>query len=260
MQVITSKNNQLIRSVRKLLLSSKYRKEQKLFVIEGARSVFDVLNSSCEVKYFLITHEAYNKHISEANQMVKKSDESYLISENVTDALTDTQTPQGIFAVCKMQEYDIDYSSGGKYIILDNVRDPGNVGTIIRTAEAFGVKAVIAYGSCEIYNPKVLRSSTGSVFRIPIDCPNNLAPVVDKMKNAGVKIYGTSPDESLKTIGDVDFSGSCACVIGNEANGITDEVKKMCDELFTIPMFGKTESFNASTAAALVMWEMLRNE
>ncbi|MDD6728541.1 MAG: RNA methyltransferase [Eubacteriales bacterium] len=258
MEKITGKNNDIVKDVKKLFTSSRQRREQQLFVLEGARLVFDVLHSFYEVKWFLITENAMEKYNDLANQMIEKSERSYIISEEIARKLSDTENTQGVFAVCKMKDQSLDINNGGKYIALDNLQDPGNFGTVIRTAEALGIDGIIYSQGCDVFNPKVLRSSMGSVLRMNIQSCENLPDYLSCMRDKGMKVYGTSPDSSLKKITEIDFNGGCICVIGNEANGISDEVKKSCSELITIPMLGRAESLNASVAGAITMWEMLR--
>lgn len=258
MDKITGKNNDLIKDVKRLISSSRKRKDNGLFVLEGARLTFDVLNSLYEVDTFLITETAYEKYKLQADKMLEKADRSFLISEDVSDKLSDTQSSQGVYAVCKMTENVKEPDINGKYIVLDNVQDPGNVGTIIRTAEALGISAVIVGSGCDIYNPKVLRASMGSVLRLSVIQYDNAITAVKTLEQNGLEVYYTSPDSNALDITQADFSKGCACVIGNEANGVSDEVMSVCKAGVTIKMSGNAESLNAAAAASIIMWEMLR--
>lgn len=259
MEKITGKNNDLVKNIKKLLTSSKERKAQGLFVLEGARLVFDVLNSFYEVKYFVTTSHGFEKYQPQCEKMIKKAEKSFFISDDVADKLGDTQNPQGIFAVCKMKhDRQTDVSDSAKQIALDNVQDPSNLGAIVRTAEALGIDRVIVGGGCDIFNPKALRSSMGSMLRVNLLRTDNLTEFLKEQKAKGIPVYGTSPDKNAAPITEIDFSNGCICVIGNEANGISDSVKDVCSELVTIRMLGNAESLNASVAASITMWEMLR--
>ncbi|MCM1284639.1 MAG: RNA methyltransferase [Acetobacter sp.] len=259
MEKITGKNNDLIKGVKKLLSSSKERKSQALFVLEGARLVFDVLNSFCEVKAFLVTSQAYEKYKNNSDSLIERSEKSYIITDEISVKLSDTQNSQGIFAVCKMPDIDENLlRADGKYIALDNVQDPGNLGTIVRTAEALGLDGIIVGGGCDIYNPKALRASMGSMLRMNIYNTGNLSAYLENIKKLGLQIYGTVPDSSADKITEIDFSKGSVCVIGNEANGISDDVRNICTNLITIQMRGRAESLNASVAASITIWEMLR--
>lgn len=258
MEKITGKNNEIIKSVKKLLTSSKERRASGLFVLEGARLVFDALNSFYEIKYFLIGENAYGKYEGLCCEMIEKSEKAFIISDDITNKLSQTQAPQGVFAVCKMKPEHFELKDGIKCLALDNIQDPGNIGTIIRTGEALGTDGIIIGGGCDIYNPKVLRASMGSVLRTDICCVTHLTDKLSEAKRQGIKIYASTPDKSATAITNADFSGSCICVIGNEANGVCDEVLEVCDERITIPMTGNAESLNAGTAASVIIWEMLR--
>lgn len=258
MEKITGKNNELIKGVKKLISSSGERKAEGRFVLEGARLVFDVLNSLYQVSCFLVTENAYEKYKAQCDTLIERSDKAYFISEEIAKKLSDTKNPQGIFAVCKISDKEIDIVTNGKYIALDNLQDPGNLGTVIRTAEALGIDGVIVGGGCDIYNPKVLRSSMGSVLRLDIIRCNDITEKLSQLKASGFRIYATTPDSNAVPVTEIDFSKGGICVIGNEANGVSDSVINLAHRCITIPMKGRAESLNASAAASVIMWEMLR--
>lgn len=257
MEEITSKNNKIIKDTKKLFTSSKARRQGNAFVLEGARLCFDVLNSFYNVKLVLITRKAFKKYFDSAEKLVSVSEESYFISEDVSDKLCDTVSSQGVFAVCEIRDNGLQINSG-KYIALDNVQDPSNVGAVIRTAEALGIDGIITYNCCDIYNPKTLRASMGSVLRMTIFDTDSLESKLISLKSNGFCVYSTVPDSSAVSITNIDFSSNTVCVIGNEANGIEENIKAVCNECITIPMLGRAESLNAGVAASIVMWEMLR--
>ncbi|MGN0528382.1 MAG: TrmH family RNA methyltransferase [Eubacterium sp.] len=257
MEEITGKNNRIIKDTKKLFSSSKARRENNSFVLEGARLCFDVLNSFYKVNYVLITENAYNKYRSDANLLIERADSAYFISEDNAQRLSDTVACQGVFAVCSMNT-EAPQINGKKYIALDNVQDPSNMGNIIRTAEALGIDGIITFNCCDIYNPKVLRASMGSVLRCGIIDTDNLEDFLINMKDGGFALYSTVPDSKATKITEIDFSEKTVCVIGNEANGVEENIKNISNSLITIPMLGRAESLNAATAAALTMWEMLR--
>lgn len=255
MERITSKSNQLIKDIKKLSASSAKRAQSRLFVLEGARLCFDVLFSSYRVKAFLLTEAALEKYREQAAQLIAISEESYLISEEVANKLGETKHTQGVFAVCRMAESAPALSD--KVIALDAVQDPANMGAVIRTAEALGIESILISRCCDIYNPKTLRASMGGVLRLPvIDC-ESLPETLGSLKGE-YKIYATVPASDAVPITSLDFSAKTVCVIGNEANGVSEEVRALSDALVTIPMRGNAESLNASVAAAITMWEMLR--
>lgn len=257
MEKITSKSNNLIKEVKKLFTSRKARNENRKFVLEGARLCFDVLNSEYKPLVLLITENAFEKYRDKCEALVDKFEKSYLISADISQKLSDTENPQGIFAVCEMKNNDFKPEKGKKYIALDELQDPSNLGAIIRTGEALGIDGAILYNCCDVYNPKTLRASMGSVLRLPFVVSDNLAQDILKYRKDGFSVYATVPDSSAKDIKTVDFNGSDICVIGNEGNGVSKEVQSASDALVTINMLGRAESLNASVAGAITMWEML---
>lgn len=257
MDKITSKNNNLIKDTKKLFTSSKYRYEKGMLVLEGARLCFDVLNCICEVEYILFTEDMLKKYGDKISQLSHLSKCSFVITPEISEKLSETKSPQGIFACVKMPPKRID-DLGKKIIILDNVQDPSNVGAIIRSAEALGIDTIITYQGCDIYNPKAIRSSMGGVLRMNICNVDDLCAELKALKSKGYMICSTVPDNNAMKITEIDFSLPSVCVIGNEANGVEDEIKAASDLLITIPMLGRAESLNASVAASITMWEMLR--
>ena len=256
MERITSKSNDIIKDTKKLISSSKARAQSGAFVLEGARLCFDVLNSVYEIKTVFVTEKIFEKYPLEIGSLIDRAESSYMISEEVSNKLSDTESPQGVFAVCKMLESGGEIS-GKKLLALDNVQDPSNMGAIIRTAEALGIDGIISYKSCDIYNPKALRASMGSVLRERVFFTDNLEETLKSLKET-YRVYSTVPSREAKKITDIDFSQPSVCIIGNEANGVEENIKAVSHGLITIPMLGNAESLNASVAASIVMWEMLR--
>ncbi len=256
MEKITSKNNTIIKDTKRLFTSSKARRESMLFPLEGARLCFDVLNSFYSVDTLLVTDGLYAKYTDKVDSLVQIADRSYLITDDIAQRISDTPNPQGIFAICRIQ--DNDKSVDGKLIALDNVQDPSNVGAIIRTAEALGIDGIITYNCCDIYNPKTLRASMGSILRMNIVDTDDLEQSINDYKSNGYMVYSTVPDSSATSIKNIDFGDKVICVIGNEANGVEENIKSVSNSLITIPMLGRAESLNASVAASITMWEMVR--
>lgn len=257
MEKITAKTNTVIKDTKRLFSSSRARREKNLFALEGARLCFDVLNSLYSVDTVLFTDELYAKYKDKVESLIEISDRAYIITNDIANKLSETANPQGIFATVKMKDNNGAFPKG-KLIALDNVQDPSNVGAIIRSAEALGIDGIIAYNSCDIYNPKTIRASMGSVLRMNIADTDDLIKCLTELKSIGYEIYSTVPDRNAKRINEIAFSDKAVCVIGNEANGVEESVKTASDELITIPMLGRAESLNASVAAAITMWEMVR--
>ncbi|MCM1545309.1 MAG: RNA methyltransferase [Ruminococcus sp.] len=258
---INSLSNDKIKYAYKLVTSTKFRKENNEFLLEGLRLCVDASKTLQKIKWTYFTENAYKKNSEEIDFLTEKSESSFQISQAVCEKLTSTENSQGIFCVCKMNKplSENDISKNGKYIALENVQDPANLGAICRTAEALGISGAIVENGCDIYNPKAQRASMGSLLRLPIIKTTDLSQLLDSMKQSGMTVYATTPSSAAEKIIRVNMSGGVIAVIGNEANGVTDKILPICEQI-TIPMLGRAESLNASMAAAITMWEMMRNE
>lgn len=183
------------------------------------------------------------------------------VAEKILNTITDVINPQGIMAVIEkptLEENPIDFNQEVS-LILDNIQDPGNMGTILRTADSINLKQIIvSKGSADCYNPKVVRSTMGAIFRINIIESEDLTKTIKEMKKNKIKIATTSL-QTEKSIYDINYEKT-AIVIGNEANGVSDEVLELADEKIKIPMPGKTESLNASVATAVILYEATRQK
>lgn len=261
MENITSRNNEKIKLAAALRDSATLRRKNKMFLIEGVRLCEDANNSKVDIVQFFFTKKAKEKFAGIWSAVFNSSQESYEISEEISKKLSDTKAPQGMFCVCKtvdkiLKEDKI--NTKGKYILLENMQDPSNLGAIARTAEALGAHGMILAGGCDLYNPKALRASMGAFFRLNvIDC-GDLNAFLLKMKEKKMKVIVSTPDEKAFKINELDLSGGLICIVGNEGNGVTNETTALADVLATIPMGGRAESLNASTAAAILIWEMMR--
>ena len=258
MEKITGKSNSLIKYSKRLFDSHRARQIERKFALEGARLCFDALNSEIAVTHFFITEKAAEKYPEQFKKMVKTARSAYFISEETAEKLSDTKNTQGVFCICEMPEKRPEIAKNKKYIALDRVQDPSNLGAIIRTAEALGIDGAICFSCCDVYNQKALRASMGSALRFPVIQSENLERDLIAVKEKGFTVYAAVPSQSASSICETRFSDSSVCVIGNEANGVSDEVKNAADKLITIDMPGMAESLNASTAAAIIMWEMVR--
>ena len=262
MDIISSKDNTNIKLYQKLSSNKKYRKEYGLFVLEGIRLCLDALKENAELHCVFITKTALEKYSESLDLLREKVKHNlYVITDELGQKLSDTSGTQGVFAICKMlDKYDFNSTMGisGKFIILNNLQDPGNVGTIIRSADAIGINGLILCNCCDIYNPKVTRSTMGSLFRLPIieDCKIN--EVLEHFNNINIPTFSAVIDNNAVSLTDCNFSNGAAVVIGNEGNGLPDEVADMCTNKLTIKMHGNINSLNAAMATSIIMWEMLR--
>ncbi len=271
--MISSISNSQIKNLIQLQTKASARKKQKLFVVEGLRIFLEIPSERIVQVYISEDVLRDGDFIKKVKDKIVSAGKKYShicieVASNVFKSVSDTVTPQGVIAVVSMDNADEKYmldkvlckKEKETVLILDNLRDPGNMGTIIRTAEGAGISAIImSKESVDIYNPKVTRSTMGSIFRVPIFTSENLPELVDKLKENGFKVFaghlnGEDYDKHP------DFFGKVGIIIGNEANGISKEVADKADKLIRIPMSGQVESLNAAVAAAILMYEARSRE
>ena len=279
MEIISSKDNKRIKYNRSLLEKGNIRKKNHQFVVEGIKLVDEALEYG-KVLEVVCAESLYNELISgdlSGNRLlaendknitnyVKKGSSLLVVSDTVFKSMSETKTPQGILAVAEMPDYRLldkgfleqAYTKNGKIklLVLEDTADPGNLGTIMRTAEAAGVTGVImGKGTVDIFNPKVVRSTMGSIFRLPFAYEEDLKETIKELKKQGISFYATHL-KGEKSYKDIKYSDRSAILVGNEARGLSDEVADLADTYVLIPMQGKVESLNAAVAAALMMYEV----
>ncbi len=258
MKEITSKDNKLIKYISKLQSSAKFRREEYRFVAEGLRVCVEAALSGACVESLLVTETALNKHKSELAPLLDSAGDVYLTSEKALAAACETKTPQGVICVIKTLDNNIDLDTiNNKYILLENVQDPSNLGTVLRTADALGINGVImTKDCCDVYSPKVCRGAMGALYRVPFAIIDNPCEFITEFNKTG-KSYAAVV-RNASDVAQTDFSGNTLVAIGNEGNGLTDETIKACSERITIKMCNNAESLNASIAAGILMWEMIK--
>ena len=232
--------------------SAKARKKEKCFLVEGPRMFFEIPKDRIEECY--LTEEFEDKYAEEL-----KGWHYELISENVCKHLSDTKTPQGVIAVVRRTEPSIEEllhkEKNPCFFLLENLQDPGNLGTIVRTAEGAGVTGIIMNReTVDIYNPKVIRSTMGAVFRMPFLYVEDLPEKIKELQKKSIKTYAAHL-RGENAYDEEDYTTGCAFLIGNEGNGLRDEVADCANCLIRIPMEGEAESLNAAVAAAVLMFE-----
>ena len=260
MLTVTSKDNAQIKNTVKLKKSAKYRKETGCFIAEGVRVCVDAALSGAQIISLFVTESAADKNTDSFEMLSTRAGKTYMVTPELFALISDTQTPQGFLCVIKTLDKSAVFdkiNDGGKFLALDNVQDPNNLGTILRSAEAFGVNGVIMSSDCcDVYNPKVVRGSMGAVFRLPVFITGCLSDWFSL--NPQLNTYAAVVDGSAEKVTDITFEEPCAVVIGNEGNGLKPETAASCKRQITIPMNGKAESLNASAAAAILIWEMVK--
>lgn len=253
---ITSKDNSLIKFIPLLQTSKKAREENGLFVLEGLRICCDLYDNTDKFDKLIVSKTAYEKYYEKIEKLSIKADKCYLLPDGLFKKISDTSSPQGIIAVSKIPEKGQKIDKFGRYIALENISDPSNLGAVSRTAEALGVSGIIlSSGGCDPYSPKVLRASMGTLLRMPVYITESITEFVN---SNGLRSFACVVDETADKITEIDFKDGDVIIIGNEANGILDETQKNAFKRVTIPMSGKAESLNASVAAAIASWEMMK--
>ena len=249
MEIITSVKNPRVLAWRSLQ-THKGREEQDAFLVEGTRMVSEALASDFGLRSVLV-REDYSLSFP-----VPSSVPVFTLSEHVFSAVTDTKTPQGIAAVLSRRVRPL---SGSRLLALDAVQDPGNVGTIIRTADAAGFDGILLGPDCaDLFSPKVLRSTMGSIFRMSFSFPQDLPAALKELRNQGYSILSSQLDGEL-FYERKDVAPSFVLIIGNEGNGISEPVKAEATHHLRLPMRGGAESLNAAVAAGIMMYDLMKN-
>lgn len=258
--MITSTSNEKVKRVVQWQTKAKERREDCVFLAEGFKMFMEApLNWIMEV---YISEQALSK--SGHDIYIKKKLDLIMyetISDDVMKKMADTQTPQGILTVLKRPVYSLDEllkKERGLYVVLEDLQDPGNLGTIMRTSEGAGVSAVIMNkGTVDLFNPKTIRATMGSIYRVPFIFMDDMQEIMQKLKEAGVQTCAAHLKGKEYFTG-CDFTGSTAFLIGNEGNGLRQETADAADRYVKIPMEGQLESLNAAVATALLIYEAKR--
>ena len=254
--MITSTSNAQIKRLLHLQKKSKARNEEQVFLVEGLRMFSEVPAERVEKVYISATlYNRKKQHLDLQRFPVE------ILSDSVFGYVSDTKTPQGILCIVRQQKYDIEKLLNLKnphFMVLDNLQDPGNLGTIVRTAEGAGVDAVfLSKESVDIYNPKTIRSTMGSIYRMPVVYVEDLLKLLNIFREKGIKSYAAHL-EGKNTYDKEDYKSGTAILIGNEGNGLRHEIANNADVWVQIPMQGKVESLNAAIAASILMFEVYR--
>ncbi|MDO4912410.1 MAG: RNA methyltransferase [Lactobacillus sp.] len=244
MEKITSTNNPTFKKIKKLL-TKKGRQKAGLYLIEGFHLIEEAQKSGLDFAYLLGTKESLANH--DYGQAIEITDE-------LAKELSQTTNSQSIFAVIKLPVLSEQKPQWGKWVLLDHLQDPGNLGTIIRTADACGFTGVILSPDCvDLFNPKVQRAMQGSQFHIEL-IVNDLASSVVDLQAAGIPVYASFLDKKAKSLPEFTKEAQVGIIIGNEAHGVNEDLAKLCDSKVYIPIFGRAESYNAGVAAGILMY------
>ena len=257
--IITSKENPTIKLYQKLSSSKKERLQYGLFVLEGLRIVEDAIKEKSGLSHIIMTKYAYEKFGFVIFQADLRDTKTIVISNELGNKIASTDTTQGIFAICRIPvQKKMIFSENGRYIVLYGLQDPGNVGMIIRTADALGINGVILSGCCDLYSPKVIRSTMGSVFRVDTLIENDTENLFGILMENTVETLASVIDKDAENINNCLSKGKQAVFIGNEGNGLPSEISERCDRRITIRMNGTVNSLNAAMASGIIMWELTK--
>ena len=253
MREISSKDNKIFRLCEQLT-HKKYRDKLGLYLIEGENLLEEAVKNGAAIKTVLMCRDY-------RGSLFGTEDKSFCLSDKLFEQLSQTETTQGIMAVVEKPEFSPDRffdRGGGNFIVLDRLQDPGNIGTILRTADAAGYRlAIVLKGTADVFSPKVVRAATGSLFRMPVVFMDSVDELMKFTRAAGKKLVATCFDTD-RYYYDENLKENIALIIGNEGNGISRELIEGSDLKIKIPMHGNIESLNASVAAGILMYEAVR--
>lgn len=260
MQIISSKDNEQIKYIKKLK-DKKFRDQTNEYLVEGMKLVKEALEEEQTIKMIVICEDCENDKTMDQSLLYEIAKYNCIyVTKKLFDSITDVVNPQGVLAVVeKGDQIDkIDYTE--EFILaLDGIQDPGNLGTILRTADSANLKQIILSNDCaDPYSPKVVRSTMGAIFRMNIITTNDLAKTLQMIKKHKFTLVATSL-ETNKSVYDIKYRKK-VIVIGNEAKGVSKQILELADEKVKIPMLGKTESLNASVAAGIVIYEYVKEK
>ena len=254
--MITSSSNAQVKQMIQLNKKARERRKQDVFIVEGLRMFREVPRDR-----LVKTYVSENFLEDPEHEALLQGIPYEVVKDSVFAQMSDTLTPQGVLTVVRQYHYTMEELMGEKehplFLVLEDLQDPGNMGTIVRTGEAAGISGIImSKDSADIYNPKVIRSTMGSIFRVPFSIVDDLAAAVDTLKDNGITTYAAHLKGELYNSG--SLTNDCALLIGNEARGLSGEISAKADKLIKIPMHGKVESLNAAVATAILMYEAAR--
>lgn len=251
--MITSRSNPLVTYVRKLNSKRAFRRAENAFAAEGPKLLAEALRWEARVETVLAAPGVTLPELPAGTRVVE-------LPDRLLACVADTETPQGIVFVCKGKPLAMpERLEGRRWLVLDGVQDPGNVGTVWRTADAFGADGLLLCNGCaDPWNPKTVRATMGAVFRLPA-YEGTLADAARRLAAASVPLYAAALKEDTRDIRDVPLS-TAAVVIGSEGRGVSDEALSLCQKTVKIPMRARCESLNAAVAASVALWEMSRDE
>lgn len=254
MEKLTSTKNAVVKQLKKLH-SSKGRKESGQYLLEGEHLYMEAKKANVHIKKMIVTQNFLDRQTE--RDFITEGEHIYAVTEEVMKVISQTQTSQGIVCVLDIVEKQLPNNFHGKFVLLDEVQDPGNAGTIVRTADAAGFDGVIfGTGSVDVYNDKVVRSMQGSHFHIPL-YQNDLNEVIDQYIQKNIPIYGTALNKDACDFREVPVTDFLGLLLGNEGKGISKSFLSKTSQNLYIPILGEAESLNVAVAAGILMYHFL---
>ena len=267
--IITSRNNQTVKWAASLQ-EKKWREREKCFIAEGEKLTYEAIEAGLTLHSVFVAEGKQEKVLPKLSDLLNteenKNTPVYVLSDNAFEKISTEKAPQGVISVIKSLDFfyniDIIYkeefflAEGEKALALCSVRDPGNLGSVIRSAVAFGVDHIVLTSDCaDVYNPKTVRSAMGSLFRTNITVVGDFKSFIESAKAVGRRVFAAELSENAKSLHEIEMKSSDIIIIGNEGHGIPADISEICSGSVYIPISKKTESLNASVAAAIFMWE-----
>lgn len=259
--MITARSNNQLKLIAKLMKKRSAREEERMFVCEGRKMFFEILTQAPELLIKAYWAQSALAALTAQERELAESCPFEEVADDVFDSVAETVTPQGVIALVKMREQTPEQLSddGKTLILLETLQDPGNLGTILRTAEAAGIGGVIlSADSVDAYSPKVVRATMGAIFRVPFAYAESFTDMLQSLKKRGYTLYAAHLKGSVP-YDEPDYAGPVGILIGNEGNGLSQEATELSDRRVRIPMEGNAESLNAAVAAAILMYEAKRH-
>ncbi len=260
--LITSRENPKIKEYIRLRDKRQEREKSGLFVLEGRRIIFDAVGENVPLSAVYASEGFASRFPEEFETLLSRfPGRVFGVTGEVSRKLSETEEPQGLYAVAPRLDkklYLDKIEAKGRFLVLNRLQDPGNVGTVLRTADAVGTDGVFLCGCCDVYNPKTVRSTMGSLFRVQFEAEIPYEEVISGLRAKNITVCAAVVDKTAKSLREYGFPDGAAVVIGNEGSGLSEEEAALCSERLTIKMSGNAESLNAATAAALFLWELCR--
>lgn len=265
-EMITSASNKKIKNVMLLFAKSKERKKQKLFVAEGVKMFLEAPEESVREIYFSEEFGKEQEKYAEVFQKISRvcqnnGIKAECVRDDIFRKISDTRTPQGVLCLIETPCYELESilnADKGLYLVLEDIQDPGNLGTMIRAGEGAGISGVIMSShTADIFNPKTVRATMGSIYRIPFIYEENLEACIRNMQDKGIRVFASHLKGKI-SYDKEDYGSATAFLIGNEGNGLSAQIADLADSYLKIPMLGKVESLNAAVAATLLVYEAAR--